>query len=127
VVHYRRAVELDPGHRGAHFNLGYTLRRLGRSAEAERSHRRAVALEPGSGAGRYLHALTLIELGRWREARGSLEEAHRLLPGDRYLANLLARVLAATSNPPSPPTSRSIAGASRRAHREPTPPRRRPT
>ncbi|MGH9380104.1 MAG: tetratricopeptide repeat protein [Thermoanaerobaculia bacterium] len=99
VPHYRRAVALEPGYRDAHFNLGNALRRLGRPAEAEASLRRAIELEPGSGPARYAHALTLIDLERWREARIALDEAHRLLPGDRYLANLLARLLAAAPDP----------------------------
>ena len=99
VGHYRRAIALDPEYRDAHFNLGNALRRLGRPAEAEQSLRRVVELDPGSGPARYAHALTLIELERWHEALAALEEAHRLLPGDRFLANLLARLLAASPDP----------------------------
>jgi tetratricopeptide (TPR) repeat protein len=99
VDHYRRAIALDPEHRDAHFNLGNALRRLGRPAEAAESFRRTVELDPGSGPARYAHAVTLVELERWRDARAALEEAHRLLPGDRYLANLLARLLAAAPDP----------------------------
>jgi len=99
VDRYRRAVDLDPELRDAHFNLGNALRRLGRPAEAEESFRRVVEMDPGSGPARYAHALTLIELERWRDALAALEEAHRLLPGDRFLANLLARLLAAAPDP----------------------------
>jgi tetratricopeptide (TPR) repeat protein len=111
--HYRRAVALDPAFRDAHFNLGNALRRLGRPEEAAASFARVVELDPGSGPARYAHALTLIELRRWAEARAALEEAHRLLPGDRYLANLLARVLAAAPDPAVRDGERAVALAER--------------
>jgi superkiller protein 3 len=43
---YENLVELQPDNAGAHLNLGFVLRGLGRGDEADREFDRAVALDP---------------------------------------------------------------------------------
>jgi Tfp pilus assembly protein PilF len=44
---YERLIESDSRNAGAHLNLAFVLRRLGRTSDAEREFERAVALDPG--------------------------------------------------------------------------------
>lgn len=65
---YRRALELDPAHEGAHLNLGRLLHERGELAAAERHYRQVLA-SPGRGA------LAAFNLGTVLEDRGQADPA----------------------------------------------------
>jgi tetratricopeptide (TPR) repeat protein len=70
VAAYRRALELDPGHAGAHLNLGRLLHERGDLASAERHYRLALAAPDQS-------ALAAFNLGIALEDQGLPDEALR--------------------------------------------------
>ncbi len=81
---YRRALELDPSHPGAHLNLGRLLHESGEPAAAEAHYRRALEARPGD-------AIAWFNLGVALEDRGHPEAAlaayERALAGDAGLAD----------------------------------------
>nr|WP_211113814.1 glycosyltransferase family 41 protein [Azospirillum picis] len=64
----------------ARSNLGESLRRQGRLAEAEAHHRRALDWLPDFGGSHFNWGVTLQALGRQTEAVGAYGEAARLMP-----------------------------------------------
>ena len=70
VTAYERALELDPGHAGAHLNLGRLLHERGDLAAAERHYRQVLA-SPGQAA------LAAFNLGTVLEDRGLRDPALR--------------------------------------------------
>lgn len=80
ILDYRRAIAQQPRNAQLYDELGRTLARLGRLAEAERAFASAGGL--GSSAAR-------LELAQLMVRQGRREEAH----------NLLRRLLSATSDP----------------------------
>ncbi len=74
VVHYQRAIELDPNNGQAYSNLGLSFQKLGRTAEALWANRKAIALAHGSKkhivqASSYYNIAKLYEKqGKWEEA-----------------------------------------------------------
>ncbi len=89
----RALVAQSPGTARHWSNLGATLRRLGRTAEARPAFARAVALAPAEPQIRLNHATALLQAGRlaegWRdyEARLALP-GHTRLPAGRLLPDL---------------------------------------
>jgi len=82
-------VEIDPGYAEAHYNLGVTLGRLGRGAEAVAHYQRAIALRPDMPEAHNDLGNALLEQGRWDEALGQYREAVRLDPANaESLSNL---------------------------------------
>lgn len=86
------AVRKVPDSSWARANLGSTLMRLGRDADAEVELRQAVALEPSDARPRSLLGFALLRQGRLGEARAALEEALRLDPDDTDTLNRLGVV-----------------------------------
>ena len=80
---YREAIAQDPGHAGAHANLGRLLHQLGDLARAERHYRQALLAEPD-------HATAAFNLGVVLEDRGeegeALEAYQRSIRADVELA-----------------------------------------
>ncbi len=64
---YRRAMDLDPGHRGARLNIAVAQRQAGRTGEAERLLRAIITAEPDNGEARFQLATVLLLEGRWEE------------------------------------------------------------
>lgn len=93
VEHYRRAIDLDPEHAGAHRALGVALRMRGRSDEAVEHYRAALALDPDNAATHSNLANILAEDGRLSEAashyRRSLELAPDFVEAHNNLGTLL--------------------------------------
>jgi protein O-GlcNAc transferase len=87
LQHLQRAVELDPGFAGAHFNLGNLLAFAGRSDEAVASFRRALAVEPDVPAFRFNLALELRKLGETEAALAEYRKVVELQP-DHFEAHV---------------------------------------
>jgi tetratricopeptide (TPR) repeat protein len=96
---YDRLLKLAPGDAVARFHRAQALSALGRHAEAVTELGAVVAAEPGEAAPRIAQASALLAAGRDAEARARLEEGLALLPTSEALAQLLVRVLAASSQP----------------------------
>jgi Flp pilus assembly protein TadD len=99
LLHYRKAVELDPGLTEAHANLGFALMRAGRPAQAEQSLIRARELglespELEAGLGQLA-----MEDRRWDEAISHLRTARELGSDSTTVDNNLAWLLATNPSP----------------------------
>ena len=71
----KTAVILSPQDAQVHYNLGITLKELGRLDEAEASYRQAIALQPENAQAHNNLGLTLEALGRLDEAEASYRQA----------------------------------------------------
>ena len=75
---YERALQADPGHAGAHLNLGRLLHETGRLAEGERVYRRAILACGGEPLLLYNLGVLLEDMGRKSAAMDAYEGAlHR--------------------------------------------------
>jgi Tfp pilus assembly protein PilF len=93
---YRAAIDLDPTNFDAWNNLGLSLVKQRRTAQAEPCFAKAVEIRADDSVGRLNWGNSLIELGRVREGAVQLQEALRLDPnsiqarsGLQYAATLL--------------------------------------
>lgn len=89
IEQYRAFLRLQPGHAGAHSNLGACLAALGRFDEAIGEYRAALALADHPGIRRNL-ALAFYKSGRLEEAIAELRRLREMRPEDVELALLLA-------------------------------------
>lgn len=87
-IEMRRAVEIDPGHADALFNLGAVLERLGKTEEAAAYLRKAVSLEPDNPDIRYRLAKLLLSIGETDAGNAELAEFQEI----RQLAQRDSRV-----------------------------------
>ncbi|MDB9699287.1 tetratricopeptide repeat protein, partial [Candidatus Pelagibacter sp.] len=71
---------LKPDFAEAHYNLGITLKELGKLDEAEESYRKAIALKPDYAEVHYNLGITLKELGKIDEAEESYRKAITFKP-----------------------------------------------
>ncbi|NNM35209.1 MAG: tetratricopeptide repeat protein [Gemmatimonadetes bacterium] len=74
---YREAIAQDPGHAGAHANLGRLLHQLGDLARAERHYRQALLAEPDHGTAAFNLGVVLEDRGENGEALEAYERAIR--------------------------------------------------
>lgn len=107
-AHLQHAIEADPRDERAFLALGDLRRRHGDMDAALEAYERAIALEPGLGAARFGRALALLGSDRPDAARARLETAVAQLPDDAPLRQLLARLLATTTNPRDTDRSRAL-------------------
>jgi tetratricopeptide (TPR) repeat protein len=96
---YDRLLKLAPEDLAARFRRGQTLSALGRHDEAAVELGAVAAAAPREAAPRIAQAAALLAAGRDADARARLEEGRALLPDSEPLAQLLVRVLAASSRP----------------------------
>ena len=89
----KTAVILSPQDAQIHYNLGITLKELGRLDEAEASYRQAIALQPDNAQAHNNLGLTLEALGRLDEAEASSREAIALQPSYAEAHNNLGLML----------------------------------
>jgi len=84
VALVEQAIEIDPGHAPAWFNLGFLLQELGEHADALRAFDRAIALDAKLDRAWYGKALSLIKLDRVEEAIEPLKKNTELQPLSPY-------------------------------------------
>lgn len=65
---YERALQLEPGHAGAHVNLGRILHEAGEASAAAEHYRRALEARPDDGTAAFNLGVALEDLGRRAEA-----------------------------------------------------------
>jgi tetratricopeptide (TPR) repeat protein len=118
---YRRSLELDPTGTAARRDYAALLGRLGRLEESAREYAATSARQPDEEAPRLGETAALLLAGRPREARGRLEEGVARLPRSHALANLLARLLAASPEASLRDGERAVALARRAFELEATP------
>lgn len=92
VVAFRKAVKLDPASASAHFNLGSSLVRSGKFAEAERHLRRAVDKDPNAQTYTGL-GIVLWQMGRADEAIANLKSAIEANPAHAPAYDQLGTIL----------------------------------
>jgi len=93
---YRRALELDAHHAGAHVNLGRLLHEQGMVEEAERHYRQALRERPDDGTAAFNLAIALEDLDRLADAieayRAALVTDPRLADAHYNVARLYEKV-----------------------------------
>jgi tetratricopeptide (TPR) repeat protein len=77
---YTRAIELNPGHTGAHINLGRLLQDEGGAADAERHYRQALFVEPNNTTAAFNLGTVLEALGRRHAAIEAYQQALKVNP-----------------------------------------------
>ena len=97
--HYEAALAADPGYRDPRLNLANLLRRQGRLAEAVVHYGELTERDPTDGVAWVGEAATLVHLGRHEEARERLKLGLQANPTSALLAQLGARLLAASPDP----------------------------
>jgi tetratricopeptide (TPR) repeat protein len=90
------SVKLDPAQKEAHFQLANLLMRADRCEEAAHEYSQVVRIEPGNSAARIMEAIALVRINNYSQARTRLERAHNILTDDFNIADVLARLLAAS-------------------------------
>lgn len=105
----QRAVTYQPAYTEARIALAETLRRTGELRASVPQYEEAIALNPQAAQARWGHALALVRLERHRDARAALEEALQVQPDRPEFKVLLARVLAASSDPTVRDGARALA------------------
>ncbi|MEA2604645.1 MAG: hypothetical protein QOF89_5637 [Acidobacteriota bacterium] len=94
-----RLLKLNPNDVEARFHHAQSRAALGRPEEAVAEFATVIAAAPGEPAPRLAQATALLAAGHDAEARARLEEGLARLPSSEALAQLLVRVLAASSHP----------------------------
>jgi tetratricopeptide (TPR) repeat protein len=77
---YQHALQIDPGHAGAHTNLGRLLHESGRLAEAEAAYRRGIEHCPGEALLPFNLGVLLEDIGRLDEAIAAYRCALQVQP-----------------------------------------------
>lgn len=89
----QKSAQLLPQQAAAHYNLGNTLKALGRLEQAEASYGRAIALKPDFAEAHNNRGNTLKALGRLNEAEASCRQAVACNAGFTEAHNCLGAVL----------------------------------
>ena len=82
LAHFRRAIELNPGHPDPHHDRAQTLHRLGRVDEAIESYRTALRLQPARPITHFNLGVALASRQRFAEAVAEFEAASSFDPGN---------------------------------------------
>lgn len=77
---FRKALAIDPSFVPVYNRMGYSLRALGRNAEAEAAFKKAIELDPESPNAYDSYAELLLKLGRFEESVASYDAALELEP-----------------------------------------------
>ena len=93
IAHYRKLLQLKPGHAEAHTNLGNALITLGKDDEAAACYAKALKLKPDFPLAHYNLGNALQNLGRHEEAALSYASAIQIKPDFAAAHNSLGNVL----------------------------------
>jgi tetratricopeptide (TPR) repeat protein len=96
ILHYRRAIAMDPGYAPAYSNLGMALREENRIDEASESYREALKLQPEFATANYNFANLLLDQRDPAAAIPHFERAMQKEPPSADVHNNFAIALAAT-------------------------------
>lgn len=118
LVHYRKAVEWDPGSAPFRHDLAVVLSNMNHGAEAVTQLEAACKLEPNNAEYRYMLALAWNEVGQTDKTVEALRAAVQLDPGHARAWYNLGLVLNARGNTPE-----SLTALHRAAEANPTDPR----
>ena len=91
---YKTATILDPDDATGHFNLGYTLFKLGRNTEGLIAYKTATILDPDDANLHFNLGYVLWKLGHYTEATAAYKTGVRLDPDSprgRKVVEFLAR------------------------------------
>jgi len=94
ILHYRRAIAIDPDYAPAYSNLGMALREESRIDEAEESYRHALELQPEFATAHYNYANLLLDRGDPAAAIHHFESAMQKEPPSADVHNNFAIALA---------------------------------
>ncbi len=93
IVHYNKALELDPNYGEGHYNLANALLRLGRTEEAVAHYEKALEIYPKNIPARYNLASVLDQSGRTEEGIAHYRKALELNPNNAAAHNNLGAAL----------------------------------
>ncbi|MEZ2320212.1 MAG: tetratricopeptide repeat protein [Microcoleus sp.] len=79
IVHYQRAIEIEPTYHQSYQNVGIAFAKVGKIEDAIATYRRAVELAPESGHEYYLLGLSLARIGQEEDAIATFRRAGELL------------------------------------------------
>jgi Tfp pilus assembly protein PilF len=82
VLHYQRALEINPNDLGALVNFGSALLDAGRTEEAATQFQRALKIDPDNLAAHLNRALAMRQLDRFDEAVAHYEKALKIQPNN---------------------------------------------
>src|SRR5262249_32959981 len=85
IVCYRKAIDLDPKHANAHYDLGLALQAQGKLDDAIDSYRTAIKLDPKHAWARNNIARAYALLGQWDQAVTHTGKLIPLRPSDNIL------------------------------------------
>lgn len=119
-AHYEAALAADPGYRDPRLNLANLLRRQGRLVDAAVHYRELAERDPSDGTAWVGEAATLAQLGRHQEARERVKLGLQANPTSTLLAQLGARLLAASPDPAVRDPEQALELAMQLAQRRPS-------
>jgi len=93
LVHYRKAIQIEPDYSDGHCNLGYLLMKQGKIQDAVKHFRRALELRKSNKKARDNLGVALVKQGKISEAIAHFQEAIRIRPDDITAHYNLAKVL----------------------------------
>lgn len=92
VAEFKRALEADPAHAGAHYNLGVTYERMGRK-DIQKHYERAIQHRPDFVHAHYNLARIFMQTKRVNEAMAKLERTIQIDPNHVGALNMLGMAL----------------------------------
>jgi len=92
AAQFRRAIEADPTHAGAHYNLGLAYERMG-SKEAQAQFEKAIQLQPDFKHAHFNLARILMQKGRSAQAVAELQRTIQIDPKHVGALNMLGTAL----------------------------------
>ena len=95
LVHFRKALEIQPNHSYIQINMAIALAGTGNTTEAEQYFKTALSREPTMPEVYYYYAKWLSTQNRIEESLTLLEKGHEISPQDGPINELLPIVLAA--------------------------------
>src|SRR5437870_4145458 len=93
-AHCRQALDINPEHASAHYNLGNVLAQHGKLAEASEHHRQALRLKPDYADAHNNLGNVLAQQGKLAEASEQYQRALQIRPDDADAHNNLGNALA---------------------------------